>query len=182
MMIRSECCKAAVTIDEQYKDASLIDGGVAMYSCKKCGNACPVEEGAPAEARMSKTAKENIRKLTETPMIRAFHHPTHAFVPLGMLDLQNRFYIRSFEGPIFPLVDVTIDFFTGRFAEDGRPIYQSDRVEMETKNQWGSLFKDTGTVEYDPHLMCYFITSDAYPDQDGPLPTKITRVIGHAHE
>lgn len=113
------------------------------------------------------------------PLIRAYHRPSNSFITDGFLTLDNKFLIvRPNELPV-PLADITIDFFTGRFAESGQPVYQNDIVEIATLNEFGSAFIDQGIVRYEVKNMCYAIVSKNVADQ--PLPTKITRVIGHDH-
>ncbi len=116
------------------------------------------------------------------PIIRAYHRPSKQFMPVGLLSLSNDFFSITQQGGLSAMNGIEIDLFTGRFAEDGNPVYLNDRVEVETPNEFGSLTRDTGVIKYDTKKMCYVITASLFKGNETPLPTKILKVTGHAHD
>ncbi len=110
---------------------------------------------------------------------RAYHKPTGKFVQ-GVLGTDNKFLVGSVLG-VLELTDVHIDFFTGKVAESGQPVYQNDIVELSTPNEFGSFFIDKGVVRYDPTNMCFTIVSE-HIKEPGRMPTNILQVIGNNHD
>jgi hypothetical protein len=117
----------------------------------------------------------------EAPYFRAYSHVVNDFLPFGILTTANEFYTKDLEGKSIRAEGVEIDFFLGRFCEDGTPIYENDIVEIATMNEFGSAVLDTAVVRFDTQQLAYFLESDSMKDAEMPLPTKIIRVIGHNH-
>lgn len=168
----SACCRALVEVES----FTMSDGmETEMYTCKQCLTACSTIFGTLSAAT----------KATQTPaetevasFYRAYYPPTRSFLKEGSLSLDRTFTMSTEDGGL-PLSNVHIDFFTGRYAEDGTPVYNHDVVEIATPNEYGSMTLEKGMINYDPFSMCYFITSST---EDTMMPTQIMKVIGHHHD
>lgn len=121
------------------------------------------------------------QQILNTPYYRAYSHLTKEFVPFGILTTGNDFFIKDPDGKSVKLEGIEIDIFLGRYCENGDPIYENDVVEVATLNEFGSATIDSGAIRYDTDRMLYYIESKEIEGGAHPLPTKILRVIGHAH-
>lgn len=116
------------------------------------------------------------------PFFRAYSHIVKEFLPYGVLTTANEFFTKDLDGKTVKLEGIEIDFFLGRYCEDGSPVYETDIVEIATPNEFGSVMLDTAVVRFDPEQLTYFLESQTRDSDDMPLPTKIVRVIGHGHD
>lgn len=116
------------------------------------------------------------------PYFRAYSHIVNEFVPFGILTTSNEFFTKDLEGKSIKVDGVEIDFFLGKYCEDGSPIYENDVVDVATPNEFGSATIDSCVVRFDPVHLAYFLESRTTDSDDMlPLPTKIVRVTGHDH-
>lgn len=114
------------------------------------------------------------------PIFRAYHKLSRTFIKDGFLTTDNKFLVSAPNELPIPIEGVEIDFFTGKMAENGQPVYQHDEVEIATPNEFGSVTLGTGIIVYNADTMRYTVACDNV-DHNQELPTKILRVIGHKH-
>lgn len=114
---------------------------------------------------------------------RAFHIPTGKFLTEGALTLNDTFLVpKDISGNLEPIEGVRIEFFIGRFTNDGTPVYQNDIVKLGVANEFGSQAIKEGTIRYDHKGMCYFIDTRAMSTDAPPIIADISllEVTGHA--
>lgn len=100
----------------------------------------------------------------QTPsLVRAYYVPARIFIKEGYLSMDDRFMVEV-NGRLTPLSDVVIDFFSGRFAKDGTPIYQNDIVQCAVPNEFGSVEIFEGVMRFDALTMRFFIQDEGEHD------------------
>lgn len=66
--------------------------------------------------------------------------------------------------------------FTGRFTMDKQPVYEQDIVEIEIQNEFGSLNKDVGVVQWSREAGQYAITF--LTTTPGVMQSRIVKKLG----
>lgn len=114
------------------------------------------------------------------PMYRAYHKESKCYVE-GELSTTGQFIPRM---PVIGIMNIVIDLFTGKVAEDGQPVYENDEVEFGTPNEFGSMAIAQGLVKYSTEHMAFLIMQAVQPEDANtfPLPTKILKVLGRKYD
>lgn len=118
-------------------------------------------------------------------LIRIWHPSRKEFISDGMLTTDNRFMGVDAAKNIVLEPIVEVDFFTGRVANDGKPVYQNDLVRAESQNEFGSWRTYEAGVIYDPSNMAYVLDEKMKDGEElleeSVATTKIIAVLGHLH-
>lgn len=119
------------------------------------------------------------------PFFRVWDCIRKEFVANGMFTIDNRFLTLNENNQMEIAKSVEIDMFTGRLANDQKPVYQNDLVEVESQNEFGSWRKYQAGIVYDISRMSYVLDEvlkqGEDPREETVATTKILAVIGHIH-
>lgn len=128
--------------------------------------------------------------MTPIPLFRVWDKINKVFLHGGYIYANGRHFMpNEFIDPSLLLhppgttVGLEFDWYTRKFAQSGKPVYEFDRVKYAIKNDFGSFSEGEGTIKYDPDLMCYFIEREVGEPKDSISDDEliIVDVVGHAH-